>query len=95
LRGSHKRSAWIVDASIVDGEVLAFLETQRLQLGQECLILGGHVGDVEARAENADAPDLAGLLRPRRERPCGRAADKCDELAAFHCQRLRCFQPRG
>src|SRR5437016_3144582 len=48
-------------------------------------MLGGHRGHVEAGAENADAPDLAGLLRACRERPRHRrAAEKRDELAARH-----------
>src|SRR5262245_22482796 len=34
-------------------------------------------------AQHADAPHPPGLLRPRRERPCNRAAEQRDELAAF------------
>jgi|SRR6516162_1958729 hypothetical protein len=34
--------------------------------------------------ENADAPHPLALLRARRERPSRRAAEECDELAAFH-----------
>src|SRR5215472_11134988 len=34
--------------------------------------------------EHADAPHPLGLLRARRERPRGRAADERDELAPFH-----------
>jgi hypothetical protein len=33
------------------------------------------------RHEHADAPDAAALLRPRREWPCGRAAEHSDEFA--------------
>jgi hypothetical protein len=38
------------------------------------------------RHEHVDAPHPLALLRARRERPsyC-RAAEKCDELAPFHC----------
>jgi hypothetical protein len=34
------------------------------------------------RMEHADAPNPVGLLRTRRQRPCGRAADERDELAS-------------
>src|SRR5262249_60282028 len=34
--------------------------------------------------EHADAPPGLGLLRARRERPCRRAAEKRDEVAAPH-----------
>src|SRR5262249_33717005 len=34
--------------------------------------------------EHTDAPHALGLLRPRRERPCGRAAEQRDERAAIH-----------
>src|SRR5262249_14489598 len=37
-----------------------------------------------ARAQKSDCPQLAHLLRPRRERPRGRAAEKRDELAPLH-----------
>src|SRR5262249_30692537 len=36
------------------------------------------------RHKHADASDLCWLLRARRERPGGRAAEQRDELAAFH-----------
>src|SRR5262249_23311175 len=34
--------------------------------------------------QHADASHTLGLLRARRERPCRRAAEKRDELAAIH-----------
>src|SRR5262249_43317817 len=34
--------------------------------------------------QHADLPHPVGLLRARRERPCGRAANQRDELATFH-----------
>src|SRR5204863_7140493 len=36
------------------------------------------------RSEDSNPINLAGLLRPRRERPRGCAADERDELAPFH-----------
>jgi hypothetical protein len=36
------------------------------------------------RHQHSDPPHPLALLRPRRERPCGRAAEKRDELAAPH-----------
>src|SRR5262249_6404246 len=41
-------------------------------------IIGGEIH------EHADAPHPLALLRARRERPCGRAADQRDELPASH-----------
>src|SRR5262249_56987889 len=81
-----KCRARIIAPSIFDGEVLAFSETQRVQLSQKGLMLRDHPWGVGAGAENADAPDLARLLRARRERPrCSRAAEQRDELTPFHC----------
>src|SRR5262249_31637276 len=34
--------------------------------------------------QHADAPHAVALLRPPRERPRGRAAEQCDELASPH-----------
>src|SRR5215475_7700196 len=71
---------------IVHLDVASFRPTQALQrLAERCnarlclrIALGkGHQHD--------DPPHPAGLLRACRERPCRcRAADECDELAAFH-----------
>src|SRR6266700_4466128 len=35
------------------------------------------------------------LLRARRERPRGRAAEQPDEIAPFHCQCFPCFRCKG
>src|SRR5262245_51791054 len=45
----------------------------------------GAPGSGRARPEEADNWRLKWLLCPRRERPRSRTAEKCDELAAFHC----------
>src|SRR5258705_4319469 len=89
LRSHHfdhcdKRSASIIKASIIDSEILALAETKPTQFSQEGLVLNGDRRNVEARAEKADAPDLAGLLCTRRERPrrC-RTAEQREELAPF------------
>jgi hypothetical protein len=40
-------------------------------------------------------PCKMGIIRTRRERPRGRAADERDELSPFHCQCFPCFRCKG
>jgi hypothetical protein len=40
---------------------------------------------VRLAEEHSQAPHVLARLRPRRERPAGRAADERDELAPLHC----------
>jgi hypothetical protein len=46
-----------------------------------------------AATNNADAPHSLALLRPRRERPRGRAAEQRDELAPFQLTKLHALTP--
>src|SRR5262249_19159786 len=67
----------------LDDEILSFDITQLAHPLLECGIraerrLARYCG------EEANAPDLAGLLRARRERPRGRGTEERDELAAPH-----------
>src|SRR5262249_7114915 len=71
--------------AVVDPDVLAdrppqLLQTlrKRREAGVRLWIVGLH------GHQHTDAPHPFGLLRARRERPRGRAADQRDELAALH-----------
>src|SRR5262252_1234487 len=80
-----KSAARVIHPTIVDGEILAFIKTQRLQFSQEGLILRSRGRGITAGTENTDAPDLARRLRARRERPCCcRTTDPRDELPPPH-----------
>ena len=74
-----------VAPAIVDADVLPDGPTQLLQALRE-----GRQATVSFRVvrgewrENADAAHPLALLRARRERPCGRAAEKRDELPPSH-----------
>src|SRR5262249_23652093 len=63
-----------------DDEILSLHITELLHALHECSAKCGNV----YCCEPADAPDLSGLLRARRERPRRRAAEQRDELATFH-----------
>src|SRR5215467_2839818 len=69
----------------IDPQVAALAPSQlaeRLcERGEPGLPLGIVRGDIR---EHANAPHSLDLLRARRERPRGRAADERDELAPFH-----------
>src|SRR5262249_38395393 len=81
---------------IVRLDVASFRPTQALQRLAErrnarlCLRIA--LGKAH---QHADPPHPAGLLRLRRNRPRGRAAEKRDELAPFHCPILPCFRQKG
>src|SRR5262249_16974877 len=64
--------------AVVPAELLkSLLEGRKITLSQRVTFSHCH--------QHADAPHLAGLLRPRRERPCRcRAAQQRDEVALVH-----------
>ena len=76
-----ERPARIIHPPMLDNEILALAEATVAQLVQELLEEPGRRGRVEAGAEEPYSHGLAGLLRARRERPRGRAAEKRYELA--------------
>jgi hypothetical protein len=59
--------------------------TEPFQRMRECSegALTVRVGGCESSHQNADPPHSHRLLRPRRERPCRRATEKGDEIAAL------------
>jgi len=66
----------------MDCEIPVLAETKLSQFIEEAFVVGGILWG-ERRTQNADPSDLAGLLRERRERPCGGlAAEQGDEIAA-------------
>src|SRR6516164_592827 len=79
-----KSSAWVIHPTIVDGEILAFIKTQRLQFSQEGLVLRSRGGGITAGTKNTDAPDLARLLSARGKRPRGCTAKQRNELSPPH-----------
>jgi hypothetical protein len=80
----------------IDPHIVANPPTQFLQTLVECrksvLAFWNVCGAVH---EHADASHPLALLRPRRERPRSCAAEQADELTAFHCQCLSCFEAEG
>src|SRR5215467_4235001 len=80
-----KSSARVIHPTIVDGEILAFIKTQRLQFSQEGLVLRSRGGGIKAGTKNTNAPNLVRLLRSCRKRPDhSGTANQCDELAPPH-----------
>src|SRR6516164_9513288 len=80
-----KSAARVIHPTIVDGEILAFVKTQRLQFSQEGLVLRSGGGGIPAGTENTDAPDLGRLLSARGKRPpSSRTTKQRDELAPSH-----------
>src|SRR5262249_978470 len=71
--------------AIVDSDVSVLHPPKLLQPVPErrdpclCFLIALGIGH-----QHADAPHTVPLLRPRRERPCGWAAEQRDELAALH-----------
>jgi hypothetical protein len=59
------------------------IEVRNVNIRVRCSIVKDAV-DRSRRFENAETPNLAGLLGTRRERPCRRATDKTNELAPPH-----------
>src|SRR6516162_3977645 len=72
------RAPAIVDADILPDGPTRLLQGLR-ESGQECVPFSIVC---RKRCKDTDAPHAIGLLRPRRERPCGRPAEQRDELAA-------------
>src|SRR5207245_2659960 len=71
--------------AIVDLEVAAVDPTQIREAPRERREVVPKIGIVFGRRhQHADAPHSFALLRPRGQRPCRRAAEQRDELAAFH-----------
>src|SRR5262249_44011795 len=66
-------------------DVEAFQPSEPLERLPECCdpALDGRVG-FHAVHQHPDTPHPLALLRARRERPCGRAAEQRDEIAALH-----------
>src|SRR5262245_61620455 len=71
--------------TIVDLDIASFEPAQALQALQQRRDIGLslHIA-LGVPHEHADPPHPLGLLRPGRERPCGRAAEQRDELAPSH-----------
>jgi hypothetical protein len=70
----------------INPHVLANAPARLLQSLQECPDPGLKIRIVRGYVkEHANAPNALGMLPPRRERPCCRAAEKRDELAPSHC----------
>src|SRR5262249_53098261 len=68
--------------AVFNGHILTLDEAGLLQaLAERAQALCVHVGVIDAHKSNYWN---CGLLRPRRERPRGRAAEERDELAPFH-----------
>src|SRR5262249_10489007 len=68
--------------SIIDPQVVAIRPTQLLQALKERCQTSLPFRTVCGHAhQHTDSPHPLGLLRPRRDRPCRRAAEQCDELA--------------
>src|SRR5262249_36029777 len=67
---------------VLDSDVLPFDVTGFLETFTEC----GHITRADFRRPRVKKTDHwhRRLLRPRRQRPCHRAAEQRDELAAFH-----------
>src|SRR5215475_13955707 len=66
-------------------DVAAFLPAEAFKpLPKCCEPLLPYGAASRAMHQHADPSHPLGLLRPRRERPRGRAAEQRDELAAFH-----------
>src|SRR5262249_13896618 len=71
--------------AIFDADVLPHSPTQLLESLQKRRVAGLSFRIVCRQGrEHADAPHPLALLRARRERPCGRAAEQRDEIAPFH-----------
>jgi hypothetical protein len=68
----------MVDANILSDRPTRLLQglCESRQVGVPFRVIRGK------RREGADAPHPLGLLRSRRKRPCGRAAEQRDELAS-------------
>src|SRR5262249_26914859 len=84
LRCDDEGATRIVQPPIVNGEVLTFAKAEVAQLRTERLILGDCRRTIEARTEEAEPNESAGLLRTRRQGPRCRAAEQRDELAPVH-----------
>src|SRR5262249_46000533 len=81
--GNHGWQGLVLPADLVfDHHVLPIDKTSRPQT----LVERGYIGRRFARGSvyPYEADDGGALLRPRRERPCRRAAEERDDLAAFH-----------
>jgi hypothetical protein len=72
-----------VGRTVVEDEVLTFDVAELSQALSEGIEIGG-VRCRGGRLQQTDTIDLARLLRPRRERPRRRPAEKRDELASPH-----------
>src|SRR5262249_17798164 len=83
LRCDDEGATRVVQPPIVNGEVLTFVKAEVAQLRTERLILGDCRRIIEARTEEAEPNESAGLLRSRRERPRRSAAEQRDEVAPF------------
>src|SRR5262245_61702415 len=83
LRCDDEGATRIVQPPIVNGEVLTFAKAEVAQLRAERLILGNCRRIIEARTEEAEPNESAGLLRTRRQGPRNRAAEQRDELASL------------
>src|SRR5262249_18917078 len=69
----------------LDSRVAALGPAQLLEALQECSVAGLRFPAVRGQAHyDTDAPDALGLLRTRRERPRGGAAEKGDEFPPPH-----------
>src|SRR5262245_42112358 len=71
--------------AIVNTDIAAYRPSTLLEPLPECREAGPCFRIVLGKAhQHADPPHLVGLLRARRERPRGRAAEKRDERTALH-----------
>jgi hypothetical protein len=85
LNGCAVLAELVANPSKIDAQVGVIGPTQIPQLRGECLrrAPGFHVALGQVRHHGDPAHAIA-LLRPRRNRPCRRAAEKRDELAPLH-----------
>ena len=70
--------------SIIDTDAVAVVPAQLLQRLAESLEIVLLLNIFGERVEHADPPHSGRLLRARRERPRGRAAEQRDERTAHH-----------
>src|SRR5262245_39288436 len=90
-------SLWITSRpAIIDLHISSNGPPKFLQPLQECANAGLPFSIARGEVhEDSNAPHSARLLRPRRNRPCRRAADQRDELASPHSITSSARHPRS
>jgi hypothetical protein len=83
LRGIFARTIGVAGSkAIVDPEIASLAPSKHLERLPQRVKSSGNFGIILGQAhDDAEAPHLLALLRTRRQRPRGRAADERDELA--------------